>query len=116
MTSKSEPEIKRLGVTVFYIFYVIVGGAKAFILELSSFTLPHVGFLGALSLITAYGLFRMRKWSVLLATILFFPSITFGATTLYASIMQQTFYLILIVYLTMTVMAFTYVVAKRKSF
>jgi len=122
---KSKLKVERLGVLVFSVFYAVAGGAEALLLVFSNFTLPHVAFLAVLSLITAYGLFRTRRWSVWLATILFFPATTFGATTLYVSITRQTFYpgleaflspLLLIVYLIMTVAALAYVLAKRKDF
>ncbi|MFQ6080414.1 MAG: hypothetical protein ACE5OW_01950 [Candidatus Bathyarchaeia archaeon] len=122
---KSKLKVEKLGVVAFSVFYAVAGGTQAFILVLSNFALVHVGFLAVLSLATAYGLVRMRRWSVFLVAILFFLGTTFGATTLYSSIMQQTFYpslemllfhLALIVYLIMTVVAFIYVATKRKNF
>ena len=125
MSLKSKLKVEKLGVVAFSVFYAVAGGVQAFILVLSSFALVHVGFLAVLSLVTAYGLVRMRRWSVLLAAILFFLGTTFGATTLYSSIMQQTFYpnlgmllfhLTIIAYLIMTAVAFIYVMANRESF
>jgi len=125
MSLKSKLKVEKLGVVAFSVFYAVAGGAQAFILVLSNFTLVHVGFLAVLSLVTAYGLVRMRRWSVLLAAILFFLGTTFGATILYSSIMQQTFYpnlgmllfhLTIIAYLIMTAVAFIYVRANRESF
>jgi len=122
---KSKLKVEKLGVVAFSLFHAVAGGAQAFILVLSNFTLVHVGFLAVLSLVTAYGLVRMRRWSVFLTAILFFLGITFGATTLYSSIMRQTFYpslgvllfhLTIIAYLIMTTAAFIYVRAKRESF
>ena len=118
-------KVEKLGVLAVSIFYVIVGGAEAIVLALSNFRLIHVGPLAVLSLITAYGLLRMKKWSVFLVTILFFPAITFGASVLYASVIRETFYpsvdvllfhLALIVYLILTLIALIYVVAVRKDF
>jgi uncharacterized membrane protein (DUF2068 family) len=125
MPLKSKLKVEKLGVLAASIFYVIVGGAETIILALSNFRLIHVGPLAVLSLITAYGLLRMKKWSVFLVTILFFPAITFGASTFYASVMRQTFYpsvdvllfhLALIAYLILTLIALIYVVAVRKDF
>jgi len=125
MPLKSKLKVERLGVLMASIFYVIVGGAEVIVLALSNFRLVHVGPLAALSLITAYGLLRMKKWSVFLVTILFFPAITFGASVLYASVIRETFYpsvdvllfhLALIVYLILTLIALIYVVAVRKDF
>jgi uncharacterized membrane protein (DUF2068 family) len=125
MPLKSKLKVERLGVLMTSIFYMIVGGAEVIVLALSNFRLVHVGPLAALSLITAYGLLRMKKWSVFLVTILFFPAITFGASVLYASVIRETFYpsvdvllfhLALIVYLILTLIALIYVVAVRKDF
>ena len=125
MSLKSKLKVEKLGVVAFSVFYAVAGGAQAFILVLSNFTLVHVGFLAVLSLVTAYGLVRMRRWSVSLVAILFFLGTTFGATTLYSSVMQQTFYpslgallfhLTIIAYLILTTVAFMYVRANRESF
>jgi len=124
MSLKSKLKFEKPGVLMVCIFYVVVGGAEALILAFSNFQLPQVGPLAVLSLITAYGLIRMKRWSVPLAAILFFPAMTFGATTLYVSVTWQTFFpsleilllhLALIVYLILTFVAFIYVVAVRKS-
>ena len=126
MTLKSKLKLENPAVLLFSIFYAVAGAAEVFVMVSSVFTatrtLVHVGVLGLLSLITAYGLFRMRRWSVLLVTALFFLGITFGATTLYDSIVLQTFegallfHVALIAYMIMTVVAFIYVAAKRKDF
>ena len=62
MALKSKLKVESLGVAVFSIFYAIVGVAIISILVLSNFTIPHAMVLAFLSLITAYGLFRMKKW------------------------------------------------------
>ena len=125
MSLKSKLKVEKPGVLAVSIFYVVVGGAEALILAFSNFRLPQAGPLAVLSLITAYGLIRMKRWSVLLAVILFFPAITFGATVLYRSIIIYEFYpsleillfhLALIVYLILTFIALIYVVAVRKNF
>ncbi len=125
MPLKSKLKVENLGVLAVSVFYVVVGGAEALILAFSNFRLPQAGPLAVLSLITAYGLIRMKKWSILLAVILFFPALTFGATNLYASIIWQTFYpsleillfhVALIVYLILEFIAVIYVVAIRKNF
>lgn len=121
----SKLKTKKSGIIVFSVFYAIAGGAEIFVLFLSVFRLFPLGFLGALSLASAYGLVRMKNWSVWLVVIRFFLGTTFGATTLYASIMIQTFrlsldvlsfHLMLMAYLIITVIATIYVLAKRESF
>lgn len=119
---KSKLKIESLGVLVFSIFYVVVGVAEVFVLVTSNFTVFYIGVLGLLNLFTAYGLFRMKRWSVLLVIALFFLGITFGATTLYNSVVLQTFegallfHAALIAYLFMTLVASIYVIAKREKF
>jgi len=119
---KFKLKVENPIVLLFSIFYAIVGIAFLFIFVFYSFQLLHLGIIGVLSLITAYGVFRMEKWAVWLVVTLFFLGTTFGAITLYDSIVLQTFegallfHLTLIVYLIMTVVAFIYVAAKRKNF
>jgi len=125
MTLKSKLRIENPGMFIFSVFYVIAGAVLIYVLALSRFNLYHVGVLGFLSLITAYGLIRMKRWSVLLVVILLFLGITFDGVTLYSSFVIPTFYtnpevwllqVVLILYMIFTVVASIYVVAKRKSF
>ena len=123
MTLKSKFKVESPVVFLFSVFYIVAGAVEVFYLVIENFAAPpHIGVLGLLSLITAYGLFKMRKWSVLLVTALFFLGITFGATTLYNSVMWQTFegallfHMALIAYMIMLLIAFVYVVAKREKF
>ncbi|MEM2935914.1 MAG: hypothetical protein QW231_01910 [Candidatus Bathyarchaeia archaeon] len=117
-------KIEKTWILIFSIFYAIAGGAKLYLLILSNFTLGYVGVLGTLSLTTAYGLIKKKAWAVWLVAILLFTGITFGATTLYASIRIQTFnpnleglvfHLTLIVYIAMTIVASVYVLARREE-
>lgn len=125
MLLKSKLKVQNLGMLAVSVFYVIVGVVEILILALSDFNLVHVAPLAVLSLIAAYGLIAGKKWSIMLAVILFFPATTFGATNLYASIMRQTFspslgillfHLGLIVYLILSFIALMFVVAARKKF
>jgi uncharacterized membrane protein (DUF2068 family) len=125
MALKSKLKVESLGVAVFSIFYAIVGVVIISILALCNFTLPHMVVLALLSLITAYGLFRMKKWAVLLTIILFFLGAAFSVPLLYYSIMMEPFFssletsllnLTLIAYIFMLFVALLYVVAKRENF
>jgi len=125
MASKSKLKVESLGVAVFSIFYAIVGVVIISILALCNFTLPHMVVLALLSLITAYGLFRMKKWAVLLTVVLFFLGVAFSVPLLYRSIMMEPFFsgletsllnLTLIAYIFMLFVALLYVVAKRENF
>ncbi|MFQ5953405.1 MAG: hypothetical protein ACE5JK_08425 [Candidatus Omnitrophota bacterium] len=123
MTLKSKFRVESPVVFLFSVFYIVAGVVEVFYVVVENFAAPpHIGVLGLLSLITAYGLFKMRKWSVLLVTALFFVGITFGATTLYDSVILQTFegaplfHTALIAYMITLFIAFVYVVAKREKF
>ncbi len=117
--------IKKSGISVFSFFIALVGGAEILVLFLSGFRLFPLGVLGALSLISAYGLFRMKKWSVWFVVAHLFLGTTFAATTLYASVMLQTFSsnlsvllfnLMLIAYLIITIISTMFIVVKRGEF
>ena len=125
MTLKSKLKVESLGVAVFSIFYAIVGVVIISILALSNFAIPHMVVLAFLSLIAAYGLFKMKKWSVLLTIILFFLGTAFIAPLLYRSIMIDPFFssvetsllnLTLIAYMIGLFAALIYVAAKRENF
>jgi len=125
MRLKPKLKIEKLGIAVFSVFYAIAGGVEIFLLYLSDFRLVTLGFLGILSLVTAYGLVKAKKWVPWLVVILLFLGTTFGASTLYASILRQmfnpsldvlSFHLALIVYLLMTIIASIYVLARREIF
>jgi len=119
---KLKPE--RPGMLLVSLFYAVVGVVLVSILVLASFRLFHIGVLAVLNLILAYGLFKMKKWSVKLLAALFLPQVVFGAITLY-SVMGWTlspvwettaFNLSLIVYVILCFISLVYVLAKKKDF
>jgi hypothetical protein len=123
MTSKLSSKIKNPAVLLFSIFYIAVGIAEVGYFAIENFAAPpHIPVLGILSLITAYSLFKMTKWSVPLVVGLFFTGVTFGATTLANSIAWQTlggamlFHLALIAYMIILLIASVYIVARREKF
>jgi hypothetical protein len=123
MTTKSGSKIKNPAVLLFSIFYIAVGIAEVAYFAIENFTAPpHIPVLGILSLITAYSLFKMKRWSVPLVVGLFFTGITFGATTLANSIAVQTFggallfHTALIAYMVILLIASGYIVVKRENF
>jgi len=122
MPLKSKLKIENPAVLLFSIFYAVVGIVFLFVFVIYNLQFPHLGIIGVLSLIAAYGVFRMEKWAVWLVIALFFLGTTFGAITLYDSIVLQTFegalllHAALIAYLIMTIVTFMYVAAKRKNF
>lgn len=123
MTSKSSSKIKNPAVLLFSIFYITVGIAEVGYFAIENFAAPpHIPVLGILSLITAYTLFKMKKWALPLVVGLFFVGITFGATTLSNSLAWQTFgsamlfHLALIAYMIILLIASVYIVARREKF
>jgi hypothetical protein len=102
-------------------FYVVVGIAELGYFAIENVSAPpHIPVLGILSLITAYGLFKMKKWALPLVVGLFFVGITFGVTTLNNSLAQQpfggavVFHTSLIMYLIILLIASVYIVKQRE--
>jgi len=121
----SKLKVQRRDGLLLAVFYVIVGIAQIVVLALTNLELFTSGILAVLSFIAAYGLLKVKKWSVWLIISLFFPQFAFGVATLYASNLRYTIYqgatymLLNIALVALTVLsfvAFVYVAAKRKSF
>jgi len=124
MTLRSKLKIEKFGLNILSLFFVIEGIAEFFVLFLSNFRLFPIGILFIFSLTSAYALIKIKKWAVWFIVIRFFLGTTFGTTTLYASIMIQTFrpnltvlsfHLMLIAYLIITMITTIYVLAKKKT-
>ena len=115
MSLKSKFKIESAGITASFIFYAVAGIIFFIILPLACFP-PHIGIIGVLSLLTAYGLLKRRVWAVWLVIILFFIGTTFSLVTLYYYFLGD----VLIgvgatAYLILTWIFTAYVVAKRKT-
>ena len=123
MTTKTGSKIENPIVLLFTIFYIIAGIAEIGYFAIESATAPpHIPILGILSLITAFSLFKMYKWTVPLAVGMFFTGITFAAATLSNSLSLQSFggamllNLALIGYMIVLLIASGYILTKRASF
>ncbi len=123
MTSETSNKIENPTMLLISIFYIAVGIAEVGYFVIENFTAPpHIAVLGILSLITAYSIFKMKKWSVPLVVGLFVTGIAFGATTLSNSITLQTFggamlfHTALIAYMIILLIASIYIIAKRENF
>lgn len=124
MTLKSR--IGKLGwLFAFAVFYAVAGCLQFVILAFLGFGFFPAAALGVLSLITAYGLIKKKRWLTWLITALLFLGTTFGGFTLYYSILRETFspniqillfHLALIIYLALNVIAVVYALAKRENF
>ncbi|MGD0495609.1 MAG: hypothetical protein ABSB28_06175 [Candidatus Bathyarchaeia archaeon] len=114
MSLGSKLRIESWGMFATSVFYAIVGIAFLALLPLSGFP-PHVGILGILSLIAAYGMFRKRAWSFWFIIILFFTSTTFSSYVIYSVLTRD--YLLgvgMIFYLILTWVFTAYAANKRK--
>jgi len=114
MSLKSKLKIENTGMFAALIFYAIVGILCLAVLPMTDFP-PHIGIIGILSLITAYGLFKKRVWAIWLVTVLFFVATTFSAVTLYYVLGSDlTLGISAIIYLILTWVFTAYAVTKRK--
>jgi hypothetical protein len=66
------------------VFFAVTGIILLATLPLAGYP-PHVGFLGILSLITAFSLFTKRAWAPWLVAILFITIIGFTLVTLFSA-------------------------------
>lgn len=124
-TLKLKPGTEHPGMLLVSIFHAVVGVVLAIILVLASFRFFHVGILAFFNLMLAYGLFKMKKWSVKLLAALFLPQVVFGGILLYYSFAIWTFpsawettvfNLSLIIYIILCFVSLFYAAAKRKDF
>lgn len=104
-----------MGILATGAFYAIVGIVCFVLLPMANFP-PHVGILGILSLITAYGLFKKRVWTIWFIVMLFFIATTFSAYTLYYYIGGDLLLsMSTVAYLVLTWVFTIYMTAKRNS-
>ena len=116
MSLKSKLKIENFGMFAASVFYTLVGVLCFTVLIIVDFRFVHIGIMGILSLITAYGLFKKRNWSLWVVVALFFIGTTFSAYTLYYTLGGDLFINIsAIVYLIFTWVFTTYVTAKRRT-
>ncbi len=124
MGLRSKLGIEYKGMFFFALFYLVAGVANFVILGIYGFSLFHVALVAVLSLIAAYGLYRVQRWSLWVVVALFFIATTYDAFLLnafwasYATILDvgSLFAVIaLIAYLILTLVATIYVVARRKN-
>ena len=97
------------------VFYGAVGVIFLILLPLANFP-PHIGLIGILSLVTAYGVFKKRFWAFWLVVTLFAVATTLSLYTLY--VFAFTNWIVGISMITYAVLtwAFTlYMVSERKT-
>jgi len=124
MDLKSKLGLENLGILIASIFYLATG--IVFLYELMFEPgLFHLGLLGVLSLISAYGILKTRKWTLWFIIALFVIGTTFALITLYYSLISYNSLFpnmevsllnaCLIIYTILTWIFSIYIMAKRKT-
>lgn len=102
---------KNRMIVVTFLFYTLTGTIFFADMILTGFP-PHMGIIGILSIITAYGLFTNRAWKNWIVTGLFFITTTFSVYTLYYTLgenlvlnLSMMIYLILSLFFTFQILS-----------
>jgi len=124
--AKSILRSELKGVTFFSFFYMISGVILLIIFINSNFTLIHIGPLGVISLITSYGLNRMRRWAIFTNAILTASGFTVSLTSIYfinsttllynLNLNTLIFTLLMVTYASLLLSSLIYVLIKREKF
>ncbi|MDH5495418.1 MAG: hypothetical protein OEY24_06945 [Candidatus Bathyarchaeota archaeon] len=124
MGLRSRLEIEYKGMFFFAVFYLVAGVVNFIVLGMYGLGLFHVALVAVLSLIAAFGLYRLQSWSLWLVVGLFFIATThialmlnvfltnYAATPDISSLFAITAWT---VYFILTCVATIYVAAKRKN-
>jgi hypothetical protein len=115
MSLESRLGMESRGMLATLIFYAVVGIVFLALLPLTDFQ-PQMGIIGIFSIVTAYGLFRKRNWTIWFVVILFFTATTFSVYMLYYYLPRD--YLLttsIAVYLVLTWITTAYAADKRRS-
>jgi len=114
MSLKSKLKIENLGVFAALVFYAVAGIICFIVLSIANFP-PHLGIIGVLSLLSAYGLFQKRFWTVWIVFMLFFIVTATAAVTLFSYFGKDLFLDIsMLAYLILTWIFTAYVAIKRE--
>jgi len=115
MSLASRLKVESVGRLLNIVFYAIAGIILFIALPFANYP-PHIAIIGIISLITAYGLFVKRNWSLYTVIMLLLIVTTFAAYMLYY---LATINLILeigvVVYLILTWISAIYISTKRKT-
>ena len=116
MSFASRLKTMSFGSQLAFAFYAVVGVVFLILLPFNSYP-PHLGLTGILGLITAYGLFMKRFWSVWLVAALFFVANVFSLVTLYYTLSTNLLISLgLIAYLVLSWFFTFYILNGRKKF
>ena len=116
-------KLKLTGNLILSSFHFITGIIMFILLIWSGGDLPHLGLLGALSIIASYGLNKMKRWVLYVLIVLLFMGVTFSLVMVYAFmqwfgqdltiIFIQT---IIVVYMVMLIISSLDAFSKREKF
>ena len=122
MTIGKNTAIEDPTTLVLSIFYIAIGIVELGYFAVENLSAPiHIPILGILNIITAYFVFKAKKWALPLVIGLLVTGITFSTTTLFNSIIWQTFegailfHLVLIMYMIISVIASIYIIIKKEK-
>lgn len=116
MSLKQKLKMENVGMIAAFVFYAVVGTICFVVLAIVDFSLIHVGIIGILSLITAYGLLKSRVWALWVIIALLFIATTFSGYTLYFAFEKDVLLdASMIAYLIFTWVFTAYTAAKRKA-
>ncbi len=116
MSLRSKLEIESFGMFSAFAFYAAAGISCLAILAMVDFRLVHIGIIGVLNLMVAYGLLKSRVWTIWVVIALFFIATTFSVSMLYFAFWENMLQdAILIVYLFLTWVFTVYTGARRKA-
>lgn len=116
MGFKLNLKFENIGVFAASIFYAVTGVICFLVLAITGeYRLIHMGLIGILSLATAYGLLRRRRWALWSVFVLFFTSTAFAMSMLYYTIGDVLIDAIMVMYLILTWIITIYLGARRKK-
>jgi hypothetical protein len=96
-------------------FYAVAGIILLAFLPLTGYP-PHLGFLGILSLITAYSFFQKRAWAPWLIAVLFITNTAFSLDTLFSvGFSNISVATSMVVFVVLTWFFTAYILLKRKD-
>ncbi len=116
MSLRAKLGFQDIGMLAAFSFHTVVGIVCLVVLATVDFRLVHIGMIGILSLLTAYGLFRRRHWTLWGAVVLFLVATVFSPYMLYFTFqMDLLLDLSLVLYLALTWLFSIYTLLRRKS-
>jgi len=111
----SKLKMDSIGMMLALLFYAVVGIVCFVVMAIAYFP-PHIGIIGIFSLVTAYGLFRKRSWTIWFVVVLFLTATAFATYTLYYYFWQNLLFTVgVLAYLVLTWVFTAYAASKRKT-